>query len=110
MDFTVFAVAALANWRLAHALAAEDGPWRSLARLRAAAGPPMACFFCISVWPALPLALLAGGGWRVLLVEWPALSAAAILIERAAFPETFVMFAEDEETRHGEAGYVLRAE
>jgi hypothetical protein len=98
MNVTLFAVAALANWRLVHALHAEAGPWRSLARLRTAAGPAMACFFCVSLWPALPLALLAGGGWLRALLLWPALSAAAILIERAAFPETFVMFAEDEET------------
>jgi hypothetical protein len=104
MDVTMLAVAALANWRLAHALVAEDGPWRSLARLRAAAGPAMACFFCVSVWPALPLALLAAGGGQRALLLWPALSAAAILIERASFPATFMDFAEDEETSN-----VLRA-
>jgi hypothetical protein len=105
MDFTVFAMAALANWRLAHALHAEDGPWRSLARLRASAGSAMACFFCVSLWPALPLALLAAGGWARALLLWPALSAAAILIERAGFPATFVDFAEDEES-----GDVLRTD
>ena len=40
---------------------------------------------------------------RQLLIAWPALSAAAVLIERAAFPGTFLdvpEFTEDEEIAH----------
>ncbi|MEO8926075.1 MAG: hypothetical protein ABI306_02830 [Caulobacteraceae bacterium] len=94
MNPVALLVAAFAVWRLAHLLHAEDGPWSAFARLRAAfearGSGLFACFFCVSAWPALPAALLVGGDWRQTLLLWPALSAAAILIERAAFPATFV--------------------
>jgi len=109
MDAFTFLVAALAVWRLAHLLHSEDGPWRLIARLRAAAAMARIglfdCFLCVSVWPALPTAFLLGGdglrNWRFELLGWPALSALAILIERAAFPDTFVdppPFFEESET------------
>jgi len=86
--------AGLACWRITHLVHAEAGPWQVLARLRDRArgtmwGEAMACFLCLSIWVALPLALLTGAGWSERALLWPALSAAAILIERAAFPLTF---------------------
>ena len=105
MDLVPFCVAALATWRLAHFLNSEDGPWNAAARLRVALAARhigiLACFLCISVWPALPAALLVGSGWREILLLWPALSAAAVLLERVAFPATFVdvpEYAEDTES------------
>lgn len=82
---------ALAVWRITHLLQAEDGPWDVVVRLRAWAGDSpvgraMDCFYCLSLWIALPCALLlgaAGAGWLEQLLLWPALSAAAILLERA---------------------------
>lgn len=84
-------VGALATWRVAHLLYAEDGPWNAVVRLRAAAGSGflgemMDCFYCLSLWVAAPIAILAGDGWRERILLWPALSAASILLERA-FPE-----------------------
>jgi hypothetical protein len=94
MDPVAFCVASLATWRLAHFLHAEDGPWHAAARLRRVLGSRrvgvLDCFFCVSVWTALPAALLAGTSRRQVLLLWPALSAGAILLEHAAFPATFV--------------------
>jgi len=94
LDPVAFGVASLATWRVAHFLHTEDGPWHATARLRQALGSRQAgvldCFFCVSVWAALPAALLAGTSRRQALLLWPALSAGAILLERAAFPATFV--------------------
>jgi hypothetical protein len=102
-----FILAGLATWRLAHLLYAEHGPWNLIARLRAT---PFArrigvfeCFLCVSVWPALPAAALIAGDWRGLVLSWPALSAIAILVERAAFASTFAdipPFFEDQENDH----------
>jgi hypothetical protein len=96
------AVAALGTWRVAHLLHAEDGPWSILAHVRDSAAMrrfgALDCFKCISLWAALPVAVVSSGSIRQGLVLWPALSAAAILLERAAFPETFVdvpKFSED---------------
>jgi hypothetical protein len=104
MDLVAFCVAGLATWRLAHFLHGEDGPWRGVARLRQALGARrfgvFECFFCVSVWAALPAALMVGAGWRQILLLWAALSAAAVLIERVAFPATFIdapEFSEDKE-------------
>ncbi len=91
---TALAVAALGTWRVAHALHAEDGPWNILAHVRGSLRERrcavLDCFMCASVWVALPAAALTASGARRVLMFWPALSAAAILLERAAFPETFV--------------------
>src|SRR5579862_3348650 len=56
-----FALAALATWRLTHLIVAEDGPAEVVVRLRRAAGAgvvgqAMDCFYCASVWVALPVA------------------------------------------------------
>ena len=112
MDPAEFCVATLATWRLAHLLHAEEGPWHAAARLRQALAARRAgvldCFLCTSVWTALPAALLISTRRRQFLALWPALSAAAILLERAAFPDPFAdtpEYSEDEETAH-----VLRPE
>lgn len=105
MDLVALSVAALATWRVAHFLHAEDGPWGVAIWLRQALAAQgiglMACFFCVTVWPALPAAVLIGTGWHQILLLWPALSAAAILVERAAFPATFIempVFTEEQES------------
>jgi hypothetical protein len=107
MDPAEFCVASLATWRLAHLLHAEDGPWQCVARLRRGLNARqvgvLECFLCASVWTALPAALLVSTGRRQFLFAWPALSAAAVLIERAAFPGAFLdvpEFSEDEEISH----------
>jgi len=81
-------VGALATWRVAHLLFVEDGPWNAVVRLRAAAGSGflgqmMDCFYCLSLWTAVPIAILTGADWRERILLWPALSAASILLERA---------------------------
>lgn len=86
MSVYVFLLAALGVWRITHLLNAEDGPWDLLARLREGLGDGfwgslLDCFYCLSLWIAAPFALL-GDGWRERLLLWPALSGAAILLER----------------------------
>lgn len=85
-------VAVLATWRLTHLLQAEDGPWDLLVRLRLLLRSPdgdgrvgrlFDCFYCLSLWIALPFAAWLGTGWREILLLWPALSGGAILLQRA---------------------------
>jgi hypothetical protein len=58
-----------------------------MARLRAAAGgvagEALDCFYCLSLWIAAPVAAVTGPSWRYDLLLWPALSGAAILLQRA---------------------------
>ena len=87
-----FLLGALATWRIAHLLQFENGPWRLLARLRHGLAPwlggVLACFYCFSVWIALPAAILLGHTWPERCWLWPALSAGAILLERWIAPPT----------------------
>ncbi|HKF21509.1 MAG TPA: DUF1360 domain-containing protein [Candidatus Angelobacter sp.] len=76
----------LGVWRITHLLNAEDGPGKILVRLRELAGSGfwgelLDCFYCLSLWVALPFALLTGSSWREKLLLWLALSGAAILLE-----------------------------
>jgi hypothetical protein len=82
-----FVLAALAVWRVTHLLAREDGPWDVLIRLRRGLGTAMlgslvGCFYCLSVWVALPFAFFLKGDAAETLVGCLALSGVAILLER----------------------------
>jgi hypothetical protein len=68
-------------------LSAEDGPWNVVIRLRKLAGDGfwgelLDCFYCLSLWIAVPFACWLGEDWKEKLVLWPALSAGSILLER----------------------------
>jgi hypothetical protein len=92
MRFYGLVLGSLAVWRITHLLANEDGPWDLVLRLRKAVGSGflgqmMDCFYCLSVWVALPFAFGIANDWREGLLLWPALSGAAILLERATAPK-----------------------
>ena len=103
INFTVVLLAVLAVWRVTHLLVAEDGPWDALAHLRRGAaklglGRLVSCFYCASVWVAIPFALLLTREWRGLVLCIPALSGGAMVIERlTARDEPAVWFEEKEE-------------
>ena len=98
---------ALVTWRVTHLLHAEDGPWKLIAHVRRAASrigvlrELFACFYCLSLWVAAPLAYLLGESWidRLLLV--PALSAVAILAERLTQQPPMPDYVEDPEVPDG---------
>jgi len=114
MRFYWFLLGVLSVWRLTHLLFAEDGPWDLMVRMRGRAGEGfwgrlLDCFYCLSVWIALPVALAVGEEWKQRLFLWPALSGGAILLERIAFrPDTpsSARYLEDKPEHH----VVLRPE
>lgn len=80
-------VATLGLWRVTHLLAEEKGPFRLMVRLRARAGDSFVgelldCFYCLSVWLAIPPALLIAQDWTQRVLLWFALSGAACLLEQ----------------------------
>ena len=87
MSVAAFVITAFAVWRVTNLFVAEEGPWDVFGRIRRAAARAgirlMACFLCVSVWVAIPFALLLTLEWRALIVLIPALSGAAIALERA---------------------------
>jgi Protein of unknown function (DUF1360) len=88
MSLFLFMIVALAIWRLTHLLAKEDGPFDIIYRLRKAAGAGffgslLDCFYCLSIWIALPFGICAGNKWWEKILYWLALSGAACLLEQA---------------------------
>jgi hypothetical protein len=104
-----FLLGTLAVWRVTHLINAEDGPGDIIVHLRSYVGNGffgklIDCFYCFSVWVAAPLAVFLGGKWADRFLLWPALSAGAILLERATdrltrVPKVF--YAEDKEDDYG---------
>ena len=91
MHFYWLVLGILGVWRIVHLLNAEDGPWNLLARLRQLAGAGfwgnlLDCFYCLSLWVAAPFAYFLAERWKERLLLWPALSGAAILLERLTSP------------------------
>jgi hypothetical protein len=81
-------LAALATWRVSHILAEEDGPGDIVVHLRRRAGPGWAgdlldCFYCLSVWVAVPFSIGLTRRHRLEPVSWLAVSGAACLLEQA---------------------------
>src|SRR6516165_7572727 len=89
MKFYWLALGAFGVWRITHLLNAEDGPRQIFVRLRELVGKGfwgdlLDCFYCLSLWVAVPFSWWIGEGWRERILLWPALSAAAILAERVS--------------------------
>lgn len=87
MAWFYFIVSALAVWRLTHLLAKEDGPFDMIFFLRRKAGKGffgklLDCFYCLSIWMALPFGIWLGARWWEQIVIWLALSGAACLLEQ----------------------------
>jgi hypothetical protein len=103
----------LSVWRITHLLNAEDGPSNILVRFRHIVGQGfwgslLDCFYCLSLWIAIPFAYLLGDTWKECILLWPALSGGAIIIERltSTTPEKpNLIYYEDEEKEN-----VLRQE
>lgn len=78
----------LAGWRVTHLFAKEDGPFDIIFLLRKKAGAGffgslLDCFYCVSVWVALPLGIWYGTVWWEKLLCWIAFSGAICLLEQA---------------------------
>lgn len=88
MDVFIFIMMTLAGWRITHLFAKEDGPFDIIFLLRKKAGAGffgslLDCFYCISVWVALPLGILYGITWWEKILCWLAFSGAICLLEQA---------------------------
>jgi hypothetical protein len=107
MFFYWLTLGILSVWRITHLLYGEDGPWDLFVHLRRRAGDGfwgklLDCFYCLSVWVAVPFALVLGADCKERLLLIPALSAGAILLERSTSRQGSVPFApyeEDKETK-----------
>lgn len=86
MDWFRFTLGVLGTWRITHLFIVEDGPAGILSRLRKVAATSFLhgvfdCFYCLSLWVAVPFGFLLGQTASDRLLLWLALSGAAILLE-----------------------------
>jgi hypothetical protein len=89
MNWFYLVTSVLAVWRLTHLLAKEDGPFDLIFLLRRKAGSGffaslLDCFYCLSIWIALPFGIWLGTGAAEKILVWLALSGAACLLEQAS--------------------------
>lgn len=80
-------ISVLAAWRLTHLLQAEDGPFDIIYHIRKKAGAGffgslLDCFYCVSMWVALPFAIWLGSRWWEIVLYWWAISGAVCLLEQ----------------------------
>ena len=88
MNILYLVLSVLAVWRLTHLLGKEDGPFDIIFLIREKAGKSffgklMDCFYCLSIWMALPFGIWLGQNWVEKILVWLALSGAACLLEQA---------------------------
>ncbi|HEX4022329.1 MAG TPA: hypothetical protein VHX63_14385 [Acidobacteriaceae bacterium] len=108
MRFYLLILGVFFVWRLTHLVSKEMGPLELFERLRLLAGKGfwgqlLGCFYCLSLWIAAPCAYFIAHGWKERLLLWPALSGAAILLERLSAerqPWTYGIHLEDREEQH----------
>jgi Protein of unknown function (DUF1360) len=82
-----FIILTLAAWRITHLIQAEDGPWDVIFKIRKLlgngfVGSLMDCFYCLSIWVAIPLAIVAGRSVSDYIIFTMAISAGAILTQQ----------------------------
>jgi|SRR6516165_10437364 hypothetical protein len=77
----------LAVWQITSMLHAGEGPWSILRQVRLVLIErqtlrAIACFYCLTVWIALPLALWIGESWPERVLLWFALAGGASALQR----------------------------
>lgn len=92
MDLVVFALAALAVYRVSRMLTDEEGPFMVFTKVRGLAEPDtwvgrgLECIMCVSVWIALPftvmLTVLGYADVWLWPLTWLALSAVTVIIRK----------------------------
>jgi hypothetical protein len=86
-SFTYLVIGVLGVWRVTHLFWGEDGPFDVFVRIRrlfgnSVFGQMLDCFYCLSLWVAMPFAWILAPTWRERALLWLALSGGASLLER----------------------------
>ena len=84
----IFLLMGLVVWRLTHLFSDEDGPFDIIVRFRKLFGQGffgslLDCFYCLSIWIAIPFAIVLGERLGEILIYWGALSGFACIIYKA---------------------------
>ena len=88
LNIVYLVLSVFAVWRITHLFSKEDGPFDMIYAIRKKAGAGffgklLDCFYCCSVWIALPFGIWLGNSVAEKLLCWAAISGAACLMEQA---------------------------
>jgi hypothetical protein len=80
-----FSLSALALWRVTHLFSQEDGPFDLVLKFRKLFGQGffgslLDCFYCLSLWLAIPFVIWLCNEWISGIITWLALSGIACLL------------------------------
>ena len=83
----VWFLSVVALWRITHLLTQEDGPFDVVYLVRkklgsSQLGKAMDCFYCLSIWLAIPFAICLVEGVAEGILTWLSLSGAACIIQK----------------------------
>lgn len=89
VDIWSFILCCLAVWRISYFFSHEDGPFDIVIRFRKLFGNGffgslLDCFYCLSIWIAIPFAFLLCDRWIEGIITWLALSGAASILFRVS--------------------------
>ena len=89
MDTGWFLIGSLVVWRVTHLLSKEDGPFEVMFWIRKKAGAGffgnlLDCFYCLSIWVAIPFAIWIGNGYKQVILLSLGFSGLACVIEKFA--------------------------
>ncbi len=95
-----FLLLVLSVWRVTHLLSKEDGPFNIIYLVRKQIGQGffgslLDCFYCLSIWIALPFGIWAGENLMYKIIYWLALSGGACLLEKITYKKEPPQFFED---------------
>lgn len=87
MDFISFTLMVLALWRITYLFSHEDGPFDLVIKLRMQLGQGffgnlLDCFYCLSIWIAVPFAVWKATTIINFLLYWLSLSGGACIIQK----------------------------
>lgn len=87
MNIVYLLLSVPACWRVTHLLSEEDGPFDIFFMFRKKMGNVflgklVSCFYCCSVWVAIPFGMWIGSIWEEKILCWLAFSGMACLMER----------------------------
>ena len=82
-----FVIGILAVWRITHLISKEDGPFNVVYNIRKQIGQGfwghlLDCFYCLSIWIAIPFGVWVGNNIIEKITCCVALSGAACIIEK----------------------------
>ena len=86
-SFFYFIMSVLATWRITHLLSKEDGPFDIIYKIKKMIGSGflgslLSCFYCTSIWIALPFGCWVGIIFIEKIICWMAISGAACLLQK----------------------------